>query len=454
MASTSKKQRTQSPKPQHKSRKTNKVNLRSLLNDELTIVSMGASAGGEYRSATEELEMSQEERQIVNNEMKRKLEEITRAHQELEERVQERTRELDEANQRIAQARDLFYALFHANPIPTALIRLADFVFLNVNVEFLNYFGFQREDVIGHSAGELNLGLGLRTTAPENLNAQTRKDGGVRSYETEITLSSGETRNIIVSVQNISLDDSEAFISTFIDITDRVRAEQQIRVLASELTATEQKERHRISQILHDDLQQRLFAVQMQISFLKEAYEKNELKTFAVDFPQWEAWLAEAIQVTRQLSVDLSPPILHGEGLVESIIWLASQMQEQYGLEVDINSKGKPIQLDEKVRVLVFYAVRELLFNTVKHAGTLKAEVDFEHEDHRLRVSVSDPGKGFDKTEVMSDPKITHGLLTIRHRLNLLGCSMDIRSQPGQGTEAVIEVPYGQLDSQAWLQFS
>jgi two-component system CheB/CheR fusion protein len=301
--------------------------------------------------------------------------------------------------------------------------------------------------VIGHSAKELNLGLGLRTLAQENLDTQTRKDGRVQSYEKEITLSSGEARNILVSIQYISLDNAEALISTFIDITDRVRAEQQIRSLASELTVTEQAERHRLSQILHDDLQQRIFAIQMQMSFLRDAYEKNDLKAFAVDFPQLESWLAEAIQVTRQLSADLSPPILHGEGLAEAVIWLTSQMQEQYGLIVTLNSDGKSPPLDEKVRVLVFYAVRELLFNIVKHAGTLKAAVDFEQDDHHLQVRVSDKGKGFDDVEVMSNPKIAHGLLIVRHRLSLLGCSIDVKSQPGKGTDVIIKVPYEQADS-------
>jgi signal transduction histidine kinase len=198
---------------------------------------------------------------------------------------------------------------------------------------------------------------------------------------------------------------------------------------------------------LHDDLQQRIFAVQMQLSFLKDAYEKNNLQAFAVDFPQLEEWLHEAIEVTRRLSVDLSPPVLHGEGLVEAVIWLAAQMEEQYGLRVNITSNGSPAELDEKLRVLVFYALRELLFNIVKHSGTLEAAIRFEHNDSRLLVIVRDQGVGFASVEVMDNPNIAHGLLIIRHRLNLLGCSIKVNSQLGNGTEAIIEVPYEKLDT-------
>jgi two-component system CheB/CheR fusion protein len=380
--------------------------------------------------------------------LKQAEEQLVELNATLEQRVLERTQELDEASQKIAQARDLFYALFETNPIPTVLIRQEDEVFLHANVEFLNYFQVQGNEVIGHNAAEFSLDLGLRTNVQDELRTQIQQENRVGNVEFEIKHPSGETRTILASLQVLRLEETNALITTFIDITERVRAEQQIRALAAELTAAEQTERHRLSQILHDDLQQRIFAVQLQLSFLKDAYEKNDLQAFQVDFPQLEEWLAESIKVTRQLSVDLSPPILHGEGLLEAVVWLASQMDEQYGLKIDIKSNGTSTELDEKIRILVFYAVRELLFNVVKHAGILKAAVTFEHNNDHLDVIVSDAGSGFSSQEVMNNTKIAHGLLTLRHRLSLLGCSMEVNSQPGKGTEAIIEVPYEKMDNQ------
>jgi signal transduction histidine kinase len=83
----------------------------------------------------------------------------------------------------------------------------------------------------------------------------------------------------------------------------------------------------------------------------------------------------------------------------------------------------------------------------VKHAGTLEAAIRFEHYDSHLLVIVRDQGVGFASSQVMDDPKIAHGLLIIRHRLNLLGCSIEINSQPGNGTEVIIEVPYEKMDN-------
>jgi two-component system CheB/CheR fusion protein len=379
--------------------------------------------------------------------LKQAEEQLVELNATLEQRVEQRTGELDDANQKIAQARDLFYALFDTNPIPTVLIRQEDEVFLHANVEFLNYFQLEASEVIGRSATEFSLDLGLKDKMAVELRSQLRKEGSVRNVEFEIRSPSGETRIILASLQVLVLDETNALITTFIDITERVHAEQKIRSLAAELTGTQQTERHKLSQILHDDLQQRLFAVQMNLSFLRDAYEQNNPTAFQADFPQLETWLAEAIKVTRQLSVDLSPPILHGEGLVEAVIWLAAQMNEQYGLQVDIKANGMPPEVDEKIRVLVFYAVRELLFNTVKHSGTLDAAVRFEHSDSRVLVTVKDQGTGFDRDQVMTNPQLAHGLLVIQDRLNLLGCSMSITSQPGNGTAAMIEIPYQVMDT-------
>ena len=378
------------------------------------------------------------------NKLKEVESELRTAKDLLETRVRERTQELDEANQQLSRARDLFYLLFNANPVPAALTRMEDSRFINVNDEFLNYFGLERDKLIGHTEEELGLGLGLGLEAQtrDRFNTLLREQGRIGTYESEIVPPSGEVRNILASVQYIRIDHTDALITAFIDITERVRAEQQIRALASELTVTEQKERHRIAQILHDDLQQRIFAIQMQLSFLKDAFEKNDLQSFEIDFPQLEAWLAESIQVTRQLSVDLSPPILHGEGLIEATIWLAAQMQEQYKLKVNIQANGQTSPIDEKVRVLIFQAIRELLFNVVKHAGTLEASLTFESHDDFLNIIVSDRGKGFSSETLTSNQNLGHGLESLRHRLNLLGCNMQVQSEIGNGTLAIIEIPY------------
>lgn len=274
------------------------------------------------------------------------------------------------------------------------------------------------------------------------------KDAGQSGVRGEFNLrvSSGRFIPVQLSIYQLGVENISGISIIATDISDRIEAEEKIHSLASKLAVAEQEERHRISQILHDDLQQRLFAIKTQVAFLKEDTENNRATPdMQTNLEQIQRWLSDAITITRSLSIDLSPVILHGEGLSEAILWLAAQMKEQYGLVVKLDVKGDLHFPDAHIRVMLFQAVREALFNVVKHAGTLETEVTLEQVDGRGRITIRDAGQGFDKERVMNDPTLAHGLLIVRDRLNLLGCQMEVRSQPGQGTHVIIEPPMERL---------
>jgi signal transduction histidine kinase len=156
------------------------------------------------------------------------------------------------------------------------------------------------------------------------------------------------------------------------------------------------------------------------------------------------ALVPDTVALTRRLSVDLSPPILQGEGLAEALAWLTSQMREQYGLRIDVSSRGRTRQLDEGLRILVFQVLRELLFNVVKHAGVSQVEVSLAEHGDWLHVIVDDAGKGFD-VDAVENGRLANGLgrglATSRQRLELVGGGMTIRSAPDGGTTITITVP-------------
>lgn len=232
------------------------------------------------------------------------------------------------------------------------------------------------------------------------------------------------------------------------DISERIQAEAKIRSLASKLTLVEQEERHRISQVLHDDLQQRLFAIKAQLSFLYDVPEKDQLSAGVfLELDQIQESLSETIAITRNLSIDLNPVVLHGEGLAEAMAWLAFRMKEQYGLRIDLEAKESFNQLDHHMRMLLFQSIRELLFNVVKHAGVLEAKVILDQRDGRGYITISDEGKGFDAEAAMKDVKTAHGLLIVQDRLSLLGCDIQVLSKPGEGTRIVIGLPSGEASN-------
>jgi two-component system CheB/CheR fusion protein len=364
--------------------------------------------------------------------------ELIHTRQTLEEHVQERTQELDKANQKLSQTRDLFENLFDTNPIPTSITTLDEGTFLRVNEAYRRYYNLRDHDVLGHTSGELNLPIPPHMRPA--LVSRLQKDGPIRNIEMETKLRSGETRNILASLQTVMVDNQTALMLAFIDITERVRAEHDMRSAANSMSMTEQVERQRISQILHDDLQQNIFAVKVQLSFLADALKKNDVQAAQADLNQLDDWLAESIAITRQLSIDLSPPILSSEGLPEQFLWLASQMKTQYNLDVTVKPNGVQASFAEDVRTTVLQSVRELLFNVVKHSGELKATVVLEQWNNHVSIRVSDDGKGFDPNVIMGQ-WAAHGLRKMRDRLLLVGCELDIKSEPDKGTVITIEAP-------------
>lgn len=368
------------------------------------------------------------------------LREREKQAEELERQVEQRTSALAKAGEEVRAARDLFHALFHSNPLPVAITRLADGLFLDVNDAYLRYFDYERQEVLGHSSRELE--MWLPDPERDKLVAHLRQTGGVRNFEMQSSHPDGTTRTALVSIEVVNLDGTAAAISSFVDITERKRAEEQIRELALRLTMAESEERHRISRILHDDLQQQLYGIRIQLSMLQSALAEPVLLQ---ELAEIEETLAMSIESTRTLSVDLSPPILHGEGLTEGLRWIASQMEKQYGLQVAVRPEMEnsfPIP-DDGRRVLLFQIVRELLFNAVKHAGISRVTVSLSHCEGEYCIEVRDEGEGFDPEQVLTDDShsVGHGLARARERLRLVGGELDVDSTAGVGTRIVLSMP-------------
>ena len=266
------------------------------------------------------------------------------------------------------------------------------------------------------------------------------RNAGPHGVREEFTLqvANGQPLPVQISLYLLGTEQMSGIAVLATDISERIQAQEKIRSLAAELTRAEQDERHRISQVLHDDLQQRLFAIKAQLSFLKDM---NLSADTYRELDEIQASLSESIAITRNLSIDLSPIVLQGEGLIEAMTWLTFRMKEQYGLEVELEAKAKADQLDNHLRMLLFQSIRELLFNVVKHSGVSQAKITLEQTHGRPSITVSDTGKGFDARMVMANRQMAHGLLIIQERLNLLGCHMELVSKPGEGTRIQIELP-------------
>ena len=214
----------------------------------------------------------------------------------------------------------------------------------------------------------------------------------------------------------------------------------QLRKLASALTLAEQNERHRVAHVIHDEVQQALFGVQLGVRGLQREVKSKVGLVSRLD--EVYRHVGQVVTTLRQLTVDLSPPVLQGEGLVEALRWLASQMETRYDLRVVLQQRGELPQLSETMRILLFQLVHELLSNTVQHAQTNLARVVVERRGTEVVILVEDTGRGFAADDLAAlSAANSFGLYAVREKLELFGGSFSITSAPDAGTQATLKLP-------------
>ncbi len=214
---------------------------------------------------------------------------------------------------------------------------------------------------------------------------------------------------------------------------------QQLQELALKLTQAEAREQRRIGGILHDHLQQMLVYCKIQAAGLAGELDGEESR----DARDLREVLSEAIETTRELSQELIPPLLHDRGLGPALENLADQMSANYGLTVEPEIDGQPLQIPERIRTFAYQAAQELLFNVVKHAGAEHVRLGAERTGDILHLAVEDDGSGFDPEGLDEGEGAAEGLglFDLRQRADALGGAVDIDSESGRGSLVEIRVP-------------
>lgn len=229
------------------------------------------------------------------------------------------------------------------------------------------------------------------------------------------------------------------------DFIQQSRAQEQLlayqkslRSLAAQLSVTEQRERRRLAEGLHDRIGQSLALISIRLDEARHNAGDVKLRTMLAEI---QDMTAEVIKETRTLTFDLCPPILHELGLTRAVEWLATHFQTTYGLDVRVEKRGDVGDVCEETRFLLFPAVRELLTNVVKHAGAHEVLVRIVGENGKIRVSVKDDGVGLDRSRMSAclNGQEGFGLFNIREHVTYMGGTVEMYSKPGEGTEVVLE---------------
>ncbi|MBI4547432.1 MAG: PAS domain S-box protein [Ignavibacteriae bacterium] len=258
--------------------------------------------------------------------------------------------------------------------------------------------------------------------------------------EFKIITKKGDERWVNFSWGWIRYQDTPATLAIAFDITERKLAEEKLRLLASELSSTEERERRRLATYLHDTIGQVLAFCKMKIRLLQRVGLNDDLDTRLQEIREL---IEQSIADTRSLTYELSPPILYELSFDAAMEWLTNHISQKHHLAIVLEDDKEPKSLDDELRVFLFHAIRELLINVVKHAEARNVKVCIGMQDSRIKIQIVDDGIGFDTSVIGTAMNASSGfgLFNIRERLKYFGGTFDIQSSAGKGTQICLIAP-------------
>jgi PAS domain S-box-containing protein len=364
---------------------------------------------------------------------------LTRANEKLRHELVDRTR-VEQALQQHADDLDDLY-----NNAPCGYHSLdAEGRFVRVNDTELAWLGYSREEMVGQmSFGDLL--ANDDTSAFREKFRHFKETGLARDIEFNLIRKDGSLMPVVLNATAV-LDDQGNFVksrTTLFDVTERKQAEEirQSRELLRQLSAHDdavrEEERKRIAREVHDELGQKLTAVQLEVSMLNRercsqhpvCAEKSGSIIRLIDI---------TMESVRTIATDLRPAVLD-LGLVPAIEWQVQDFAQRSGIKCALAIDDEDITVEGSLATAVFRILQESLTNIARHAHASKVDIAVHAAEGSLLLEVADNGIGIDKE---SRKKTTSfGLVGIRERVLTLGGELRIEGGPGLGTVLTVSLP-------------
>src|SRR5436305_5109883 len=203
---------------------------------------------------------------------------------------------------------------------------------------------------------------------------------------------------------------------------------EELRGSRARLIDAGQRERQRLERNLHDGAQQRLIALSLELSLLKQRLADNPEATSRLDRATHE--IALSLAELRDVAHGLHPAVLSGHGLQVALESIVARTPVPVRLTFSLEER-----LHERLEVVAYYVVSESLVNIAKHACATRATVAVAREDGRMVVEVVDDGIGGADTERGS------GIRGLADRVEAVGGRLRVWTPHGGGTRVKADVP-------------
>ena len=264
-------------------------------------------------------------------------------------------------------------------------------------------------------------------------------------FEYRIVLPNGSIRYLraVGCPLTPDLSDCDQYIGTTVDITFLKKAEQKLeesqrllRQLADRSETVREEERKHLARELHDDLAQHLSALRMKIAIVNLEF-RQQSPALNREIQSMVSLVDSTIKMTRNAIISLRPPALD-MGIVSALEWLKNEFVAQSGIYCVLTIGATDNSLKDHTATAIFRIAQESLRNVAKHAKAGNVAIRFERCNNAYVLKIADDGMGFDPA---AKKEATFGLLGIQERVLMLGGTVDIKTQPGQGTVIQVSIP-------------
>jgi PAS domain S-box-containing protein len=227
------------------------------------------------------------------------------------------------------------------------------------------------------------------------------------------------------------------------DVTEEQQAQENMRFYVQEIIRAQEFERKRIARELHDDVSPQLLLLIQKVDGISSSPHFNLSNEVKTKMEALRCQAVEALESLRRIAQDLRPRILDDLGLIAALEWMVDDLIMHHGIEAQVKIEGSESELPSELQLLLFRIAQEALNNIRKHAQATMVIVTIKFENNRIRLWVSDNGRGFSAPQRLSDIAATGklGLAGMQERGQLIGGKVRIISEPGKGTTISAEIP-------------
>jgi PAS domain S-box-containing protein len=336
----------------------------------------------------------------------------------------------------LRESEDKFSKSFRRSPLAVTITNIQDARFIEVNEAFERYTGWKRDEVVGRTPFDIHL-----WESPEQrlaLREQLLATGSVRDLEFKVRRRDGQVLTGLGSAELIEVNGERCALSVATDISERKMAEEALAGVSRKLIEAQEAERTRIARELHDDINQRLAMLAINLKTVKEDLSSSETKT-SRGIEEACTQVSDLEKDIQALSHRLHSSGLEYLGLEAAVTGFCRELSEQQNLSIHVRFDGVPQTLPDDVSLCLFRVLQEAVHNAIKYSGVRDFEVSVTSGANAIELSVHDSGMGFDP-EIARD-RHGLGLTSMRERLRLVNGRLSIESKPHHGTTILARVP-------------